>query len=117
MLLPRKSIPPPVGKFIMETSRRLMDVTRRVTFMKFMNWSMVREPRLREASSVWWEKQKKRGEWAKEDEAVWRAAELFIKTETRKEGETSELLLRRKAQDVAQELLRAGFAEPLDSAF
>ncbi|KIM71348.1 hypothetical protein PILCRDRAFT_54875, partial [Piloderma croceum F 1598] len=47
----------------------------RIHLLKFTRGSVMRDPRLRETAGEWWDRERKEGEWGREDEDVQRMAE------------------------------------------
>jgi hypothetical protein len=47
----------------------------RIHLLKFTRGSIMRDPNLRDTAGDWWNKERKEGEWGREDEDVQRMAE------------------------------------------
>jgi predicted phage gp36 major capsid-like protein len=47
----------------------------RLRLLKYTKGAIMRVPELREQSEEWWERERRRGEWIREDEGVRKAAE------------------------------------------
>ena len=74
ILPPAPPLPSPA--LLMNQTRGFLEHTfRRLGYLKFLNAAVWRDPLLRDEASEWWDRQRVRGAWVREDDDVKRLAE------------------------------------------
>ena len=93
---------------MLDTRNALSTLSKRVQLLKFLGPTIMRDQKLHEASHESWRKNKKAGDWVREDRGVWNVASQFILAGKRpqevKDGETA---LREKIQETVKEMMKA----------
>lgn len=100
-LLPATPVPPPLSPLLLQMRQTVDTLARRVTLIKYLQPAILRNERLRAATTSWWSKQKTVGTWVREDEGVWRATRRDSGT---KDGDEQ---LKVKVRETVHEMLKA----------
>ena len=115
-LLPSAPIAVPLTPILIELKAVVDSLSKRQTLLKFLRPAIAREDQLRDASSSAWIKQKKSGQWVREDRGVWNVASQFIvggAGQRGAAGKESEEVLKGKIHETVGELMKVASQTPV----